>query len=303
MAFATTPQRALGIEVETVSGTQNASPALQGIEVVNFVGDMNPAILVDNSINPNRQLMSLPERGNSPIEGTIDVVFGPTQYLPLIESLMSKAAVSGVVKFGNTTRTLTVEDKFSDATLLRVFNGVKVTSMKMSAPAGNSYATAQFGFKATAMSDFSGTSIDGSGYAAIPTTTKFYHNGGTLTEGGVALGYGTNIEVEITDNSNDVFVWGSNDPYGVVAGKIDVKVKLSALFTSNALFTKFYNSTATSLEVLMYGGASTVNLELPSMVWTKATFRNNDNGPVELDLEGTASYDVTAASTAVWTFA
>ena len=92
---------------------------------------------------------------------------------------------TNVLKIGNTKRSFAVEEGFTDIAQYRVFNGVTFNTLSMEITP-DTLVQASFSTMGSAASAFSGTSIDVSP-TPIASKDKFFHEGGTITEGGSAV--------------------------------------------------------------------------------------------------------------------
>lgn len=300
---AQTPVTSLAFIKEVTYGSTPATPNFTSFEIDDFDGDPKPNILVDTSINPNRQLQSKPERGNEPIEGTFKTVYGYSQYDMFLESLFGSTFSSNVLKLGNTVVSLAVEDGYTDISQFRVFNGLMVNSLKLNVP-NNDYCKADWGFKAKSVSALSATTADtNSAYTSPASKDKFYHNGGTFKEGGSTLGYFRDLNLEVEVASSDVFCLGSNAPYVVVPGAISVKGTATFLFLDTTLYNKFRNNTASSLEFTVNAGTgpSTHTWKIPSLAYVEGPIKRNKDSVVELNMSFTGYYNASDATTVMVT--
>lgn len=294
MPQATGSRSQVGYITEVTFGTTPATPQLQALEYVSFGLEANVGTLTDNSLTSTRQRSSA-RRSSVSSEGNVDVVFAPDNYDDFLESVMNGAWATNVLKIGNTRKSFTVEQGFPDIAQYRVFRGVVVDSLKLSATT-NDYVKASFGLKGLTATALSATSLDAS-YTAVPVKTKFFHEGGTFNEGGSAIAYLSSIELEVKNSANTSFALGATGARDITVGMADVSGKVTALFEDAALYNKFINGTSSSMSFTIASGAETLTFLVPKIQYLKGSIPVSGEGPLVVELEFQGLYDTTEATT------
>lgn len=271
----------------------------QLIEFLKFDGTLKSDTLMDESIRPDRQT-SYARSGNRSAEGSLEVTFAPQNYDTLLEGALMgtwSSAGAATLKVGITDRSFAVEQGFTDLAQYRVFNGMKVNTLKLNVTT-DKLVTATFGFFGSTTSAFTGTSIDTTP-TAIPQQDKFYHEGGTFLEAGVVVGYLSAIDLELNNNVTGNYALGSVGYRNVTTGKLELKVKVTALFESVALYNKFLTNEDTSLSFTMTAGsgpAKTLTITCPRVKYTSGKVTMNGFAGVTVEMDGVALYDTGSAT-------
>lgn len=300
MPSAQNASRQYAYVVESTFGTTPVTPATKLFEVVTFDANLNADQLTDPSIRADRQT-SFSRRGNLGAEGDIEVVLCPDNYDWALEALLQGTWASNTLKVGSTARSFSIEEGFMDLAQYQVFTGMSFNSMSMTITPDD-LVTASFGMIGYGASALSGTSIDASP-DPITIKDKFFHEGGTINEGGSAIAFMTSINLEITNNMSGNYALGNTSYRSLSSGKVDVTGTVTALFESAALYNKFKNGTDSSISFTLTAGspAETLTFNLPKVKYTSGGFTRGTDGPVLVELGFTAVYDTTAQSTIVIT--
>jgi len=151
--------------------------------------------------------------------------------------------------------------------------------------------------------EMSGTSVSASPYTAQAVRQPMTHCGGTINEGGTAIGIVTEIDFTISNNLSSQFVWGDCDPSDIIEGRVDVTGTMSVLFSDAALYNKFMDDTSTSIDFeLDDGDGNTIKFDMPNVRYTGADMPIDEgSGPRIITLPFRAVYDASEESTLVIT--
>ena len=298
MATAQNSRRQYAFVPEVTFGTTPATPQTQLIEVVSFDADLQAEQLNSATIRPDRQV-AFSRRGNQSVSGNMVVELVPDNFDWAVEAVLGGTWATNAVKVGNTERYFSIEEGFTDLPQFRVFNGVALNSMSMEVTP-TALVTASFGLIGRGTSAFSGTSID-STPTAITKKDVFYHEGGTITEGGSTIAYVTAISFEVTNNMTGNYALGNTSYRSISQGRVEVTGTVTAMFESETLYNKFKNSTTSSLAFTLAAGAEEMTFTFPDVRYTTGTVTRGDAGPVLVELGFTAIYDTTTASSIVVT--
>lgn len=279
---------------EVTFGETPATPATKLIEFVSFNGNLVPNQLSDPSIRSDRQV-AYSRRGNSSTEGQLEVVMAPDNYDFLLEAALQGAWTTNALKIGSTQRSFAIEQSFVDIDQHRVFNGVVVNTMSMEITT-DSLVKATFGLMGKSTTPFSQTRIDESP-DAITSKDKFYHEGGTFNEGGVAVGYLSALSFELNNNVTGNNALGVVGVRSMTSGKVNVTGSVTGLFESVALYNKFKDNTDTSLSFTLVAGLETLQFTFHKVKYTSGNITMNGDAGVTVELAFEALYDSTALNT------
>ena len=288
-------RRQLAFVAESTFGTTPATPQTQLIEFVSFDGDLNAEQLNSASIRSDRQI-GFSRRGNLGVEGSLVVELTPDNYDTFLEATLGGTWTTNTLKIGNTARSFAIEEGFGDIAQYRTFNGMTFNTLSMEVTP-DALVQASFGLMGSGATAFSGTSID-STPTAVTKKDVFYHEGGTINEGGSPVAFITAINFELTNNLSGNYALGSTAYRSMSLGRAEVTGTVTALFESVALYNKFRNSTASSLSFILSAGspAETLTFTFPDVRYTSGTLQRGDTGPVLVELGFTAVYDTVSAT-------
>jgi hypothetical protein len=127
------------------------------------------------------------------------------------------------------------------------------------------------------------------------------HNGGAVTEGGSAIAYITNIQLNIDSGLNPNFVLASSTVRDFTAGIRKVNGTFTALFESNAIMNKFIAGTNTSFAFTVSDGTNSYKFEMKNVSYTAATIGVTNAATIPVAVTFEADYFATDASTLVIT--
>lgn len=300
MATAQNSRRQYAFVPEVTFGVTPATPQTQLIEVVSFDADLQAEQLNSATIRPDRQI-AFSRRGNLGVTGTLVSELVPDNFDWAVEAVLGGTWTGNAVKVGNVARSFSVEEGFTDLSQYRTFTGVSFNTMSMEVTP-NALVTASFGVIGKGTSAFGSTSIDTSP-TAITKKDVYYHDGGTITEGGTTIAYLTAIAFEVTNNMVGNYALGNTSYRSISQGRVEVTGTVTAMFEDETLYNKFKNSTTSQLEFTLTAGspAETLTFTFPDVRYTTGTITRADTGPVLVALGFTAIYDATAASSLVVT--
>lgn len=293
-------RREYAFVAESVFGVTPASPQTQLFEVVSFDAELQSQQLSSNTINSHRQT-TFSRRGNKSTAGNISVEMVADNFDFALEALLGGTWSTNVLKVGNTQRSFAVEERFMDAGLYRVFNGLTFNELSMSITPEN-LITAQFGVMGSGATDITGTSIDSSPTAVSPKPV-FFHEEGTIAIDGSAVAIVTGINLKFTNNDVGNRVITNAEYHSISTGRVQVTGDVTALFTDATLYDKFYQNTAATLEFSLSAGspAETLTFSMSNVKFTAGELTRGDTGPVLVKLSFQADYDSTDASSLVIT--
>jgi hypothetical protein len=148
-------------------------------------------------------------------------------------------------------------------------------------------------------------SLDSTPDAATTNPIMASHvNIGRISEGGAqvaAPNYMRAFELTVANKVRTVEDIGTTSPVGILAGGCTVSAKVDTYFGDNAVLTKFYNQTATSVSARVTKNGQTVVVQVP-----RATYKDGGNPQasgkdqdVILSLTGAGSVDALTSSSVI----
>lgn len=288
-------RRQLAFVAEGTFGTTPATPQTQLIEFVTFDAELNAEQLNSTAVRSDRQV-GFSRRGNLGVEGSLAVELAPDNYDAFLEATLGGTWTGNVLKIGNTARSFAMEEGFTDIAQYRVFNGVTFNTLSMQVTP-DALIQATFGLMGSTATAFSGTSID-STPTAVTKKDVFFHEGGTINEGGSAVAFITGISFELTNNITGNRALGNTAYRSMSLGRVEVTGTVTALFENTALYNKFRNSTTSSLSFALSAGSpgETLTFTFPDVRYTSGTLQRGDTGPVLVELGFTSIYESAAGT-------
>ena len=306
MSIAVGSRSAVGAVVESTYGVTPATPALLKSPFTSFIVNNVHDKYMDNSIQGDR--MYRPSvTGNTHIGGDIDVAYSPLNFDLLLESLLSSAFSTDVLKVGQTRKSFTIEHAQLDIAKYWQYNGMVVDKLQLKI-ATNGLVTAKFtmvGKDSPVVTTVSvdvtaGTGPDGF-YTAAATTLPFVHNGGTFKEGGTNIGSLMSLDLTIENKVTSNFALGQTSIRDLSSNFLEVTGTAGIYVEDATIYNKFINSTATSLDFTLANGTNNHQYLLPNVRLHAATKAVTGQGPVTLQVPFVGFYDATTASNVVIT--
>lgn len=286
---------------ETTFGTTPSTPQTQLFAPVEFTLEETAGQVSDPSINAHRQ-NSYSRPGNRGVSGDLSVVMCPDNYDVFLEAVMGGTWTGNTLKIGNTKRSFSVEEGFTDIGQFRVFSGVMLNSMSLAIAPDDQLIQATFNAMGGAVSPFTGTSIDVSP-TPIPEKDKFFHEGATISEGGTPVAFVTGLTFEMTNNLSGNYAIGSTSYFDMSLGRVAVTGTVTAFFESAALYNKYRNNTGTTLSFTLAAGSpsETLTFSFPDVRYTSGSITRGTDGPVQVELQFESIYDTTDGTSLIIT--
>lgn len=276
---------------EVTPGTTPATPQLTAVPRISDSLNMTRGQVADNSLRPDRAPRNV-RLGNKAVGGSVQVAYGPNTFNTLLEAAARNTFTSDVLKFpGTTDKSFTCEIGYTDSSLFRTFTGVRVNTFTLNVPSGNQNVTAEI--EVVGENGANGTStIDaGGGISDATDAQPFVHLDASFEEGGSTIAYVTGVQVKVENQQQPVYVAGSATARGVVAGMAKVTLQITALFESNALFTKFINETLSSFKFTLTSGTSSEEWYFPNIKYISSNIPTGGDGPVVQTVTAEALWD------------
>lgn len=244
------------------------------------------------------------------VEGNIDFELSYGTFDNFMEGVFQNDfdAVSGELVNGTTLKSYTIEKGFSTqasgvANEFFVFEGCVPGMMSLSMATG-SIITGSFDILGKNQSTYSGAANAGFNGAVTPSaaTTSDVMNVIsmlTLSEGGSSIGNVQSMELTFDNTLRQQRIIGSTELAGIGSGQFMASGTLTAYFDSMALYNKFLNETASSIQAVVNDGSNSYTIDLPNIKYTTASvLAGGVDEDVVVSLEFMGLYDSGTAGTA-----
>lgn len=223
----------------------------------------------------------------------------------ILAALQGSAWTTNVAKMGTTLSSFSIEQSFTDISQYRLFKGMCISKMKVSAKPG-SMVDVSFDFIGQDATS-SASAAAGSTTAASTAAGPFTYAKGVIQEGGSGIAYLTGIDFEIDNGLGTVGVIGSDLTPAVFNGRSSIKGTVTALFKDQVMLNKFLNETESSISVQFYAPESATGTELshtillPRVKYTGGDIAPPKDGATIITLPFEALYHAASSSNIVWT--
>jgi hypothetical protein len=296
---------------ESTWGTTPATPAAYKIPISSIGGDWFRRTLIDNpTLRANRN-PAAPVRGNVQVNGSFQhpLNLAPFGWLmkhgigvPVVStpatglySHISKTGFSGA-SAGNLPTGLTFEIGFTDIDQYHIYTGCKINTLGFSATS-EGVCLVDVGVIGQDFAD------DTSSLDASPTSytdAPIDHFLCTVQEGGGASGIVTDISLQLSNNLDSLYVVGSAGQLGdLQEGMVSVTGSITALFQNATLLDKAVNNTESSLQLKWTSGTSSLQLDIPELIYEPASPSVNGPAGVKITLNYRGYYANHADATAL----
>jgi len=285
----------IGFIEEVTWGTTPALPELTTLPVTSFNINLSKDEFEDTAIRGDRmQRYSL--SGNKTVGGDIAVLLSPGNFDPFLESAMSSAFDTNVLKVGSTRKSFTFEHAQEDIGIYIPYTGVLVDKFAMSV-ATTGIVTGTFTVVGKSSSTAAGSTIDNAGgYSAEASNLPFTHVSGSFNEGGAPIGLVTTIALTIDNGYSTNFALGNVSARDLTYSFIKLEGTVTAYFEDAVLINKFINGSASSLNFTLTNGTKTLQFNMPNIKYTGASKSLSGSGPVVLNLPFKALFDAGTGS-------
>jgi hypothetical protein len=255
------------------------------------------------TIRGNRNPVA-PVPGKIDVSGDITVPVDARAFGYWLKAFCGAPATTGagdpythVFKPGMTQPSLVIDKEFTDIGQCLLYNGCKVNQIKMTL-GGDNELTAT-------LSILGGKETSGTvAYDATPASLPFARFGnfqGSVKEGGSDIAYLSQVELTISGNLNgDQYCIGSQGfRSDLPEGLLGVSGSVTALFKDAALLDKAISGTESSLELALTGGAHSLTIAIPELVYERQTPGISGPQGITIQLPFHGYYDNNADSTSV----
>lgn len=282
----------LAYVAETVWGTTPAS-ALKTLRYTSEDLVENIETKTSDEIRADRMVSDLMRVGFG-AGGGFGFELSMETYDDFLAAALCGAWTTDVLKNGLLAKSFTLEKKFADKTLFQTFRGMVLNNLSL-AIASKAVVTGRMDF--IGKDAITGAVTAGTGGQVAATTTDNMTasaNVAGLKEGGSLMTgvYLKNINLNIANNMRAKDAVGQQALVGVGQGQFGVTGSMEAYFDSWALYNKFKNGTASSLEFQLVDGTKSYTFLLPKLKFSDAKANaSGNNQDVMLPLSFVGLYD------------
>jgi hypothetical protein len=248
-----------------------------------------------DEVRPDRGISDV-RHGMRKVEGSIEGDLILTDWDDLLEGGLQGTWSNSTLKCGQTLRSYSIEQAFSDISQYRLFKGCSVSKLKIGIKPG-SMVSVSFDILGQDAATASSASVNAT--TAPSSNSPVSYAGGSLTEGGTAIAYVTGVDVDLDNGVGQVGVVGSNVAPATFNGRSAIKGTLTALFKDQVMLNKFLNETESSLVITMVDPSSgQMTVRLPRIKYTGGDIAAPKDGATIITMPFVALHK-TAISSAV----
>lgn len=280
---------------ETSFGVAPATPALQNIRATSCNLALNKNTSESGEIRSDRQISSF-KHGAQSVAGDIGFKFSATSFDDFLEAALGGTWVGNVLTVGTQRRSYLIERYFGDIQAAdkpwHRFSGCEINALSLTVPTeGDVSGTFSFMGQGTTVN---AALITGASYVAATTTEVIDSFTGTVKEGDVTNGIVTEITLSLQNALSTKPVIGSKNTLQHSIGRSNLTGQITVYFESSALYEKFINENASSLEFTLDDAAgNSYTFLIPRIKYTGAALDVSGEGPITLPLPFQALLDPT----------
>lgn len=204
-------------------------------------------------------------------------------------------AAASILIGGISRRYFTFERLFADIAQYLRYTGCELNTLALNVQP-NAIATANFGVAGLGADPAAGSALAGATYDNPTTTSPMDSFTGTLEEAGSVISVVTQIQLQVNNGLDPLFVVGQKPAAEMSIGRFTVSGTLTAYFDSVTLLNKFVNETESDLMFETTDGANTYRWRLPRIKYNGGQPDVSGEGPVTLAMPITALYDASAGT-------
>lgn len=295
MAEASGSRQALKYVEETEYGVTPADP-----EFLHFRHNSNTLNLTKDTfqseeLRSDRQIADF-RHGARQAGGDVVSEMSAVSFDDMLEAALCGTWDGDVLKAGVVRRSFTLERHFEDIGQYLRYLGMEVNTLQLTGSVGG-MVMLTFGFLGRNM-ETAPSGITGATYPAAPTTPPMDLLSGTVEEGGTEIGVATEISLNLS-NGMEVrnVIGGGGLTLRPSIGRSNVTGTMDAYFGNAALYQKFINESASSVEFEMTDGVGgTYTVLLPRIKYTGGTVDVPGEGPVAISMPFQALLDPVAGT-------
>lgn len=195
-----------------------------------------------------------------------------------------------ILKGGTTRRYFTFERLFTDLTKYLRYTGCEINTLSLNVQP-NAMVTGGFGVVGLSADASSGTALSGSTYNSATTASPMDSFSGSIQEAGSAIAVVTQIQLDIANGIDPLFVVGQQGATGNSIGRFQVGGTLTAYFDSTTMLDKFVNETESDLMFITSDGTNNYRFRIPRIKYNGGQPDVSGEGPVTLAMPFQALLD------------
>lgn len=275
---------------EVTPGTTPATPVFKEMRVVGNDLALSKDALLSDERRSDRQITDV-RHGNRSVGGPIPFEFSADNFDDMLEAVLQGTWATGVLDVGVTQRHFTFERYHADiATYLR-YLGCAVSTFNLSV-VPNTIVTGSFGIVGLDH-EVAEAAIAGSTYVAATTTGVMDSFSGTITEGGVANAYITEVMLSLDNGIAGDFAVGSDAAVALTSKRSNLTGTIGAYFRDKASLEKFINETESAIIFTLTDGTNTYTFNIPKIKYMGGNIPVSDDGSLIVSLPFQAIWDET----------
>lgn len=295
-------QNELAYVKETAWGDTPATPTMETLRFTSDSLAQDTQTSESQEVRSDRQIPDVSRTGAS-VAGDINAELSYGALDDFLESALcgtwqtdTPTAGTDRLENGTTFKSFTIEKRITDVSEYLLYTGCVVDAFSLSLTPGE-ILTATLGIigkQETASGSSVATSTNPAPTAPVMNAVDDLT---TLNEGGATATL-TNIELQIANSVRQQMELGTLTPSGLGLGRFRLTGSLQAYFESRALYEKYLNFTATSLDFVVSDGTNQYKIVVPKDKYTGGSAETPGNeDDVVADLEFTAMLDTTTDKT------
>lgn len=290
MAEASGSRQALKYVEETEYGVTPADPEFRHFRHNSNTLNLTKDTFQSEELRSDRQIADF-RHGARQAGGDVVSEMSAVSFDDMLEAALCGTWDGDVLKAGVVRRSFTLERHFEDIGQYLRYLGMEVNTLQLTGSVGG-MVMLTFGFLGRNM-ETAPSGITGATYPAAPTTPPMDLLSGTVEEGGTEIGVATEISLNLS-NGMEVrnVIGGGGLTLRPSIGRSNVTGTMDAYFGNAALYQKFINESASSVEFEMTDGVGgTYTVLLPRIKYTGGTVDVPGEGPVAISMPFQALLD------------
>jgi len=301
MTIANGAQHSLHFVAESSYGTTPSTPTWTPCPHTGTSLALSKDGIESEKLRGDRQVEDF-RHGNKSVGGDISCELEYGALDDLLEAVFCGTWTTDVLKTGTTRRSFTFERKFGDLATPEYhrYTGCEINTMAMSV-APNQMVTMTFGVVGKDLS-LATSEVASSTYSADVGNSPFDSFTGSITEGGASIATVTALELSLENGLEPLFSVGSQTTAQPSIGRSRASGTLTTYFESKALYEKFLNETASSLQLTLTDvDGNDYVIDIGNVKYNSGQPDVAGEGPVTIAMEFIALYDSADASNIVIT--
>lgn len=273
---------ATGLSVTVVAGTTNTMAAT-GIDTGLSVGDRIKVSGFTGGYTANNGFFKVTAKASGVITlGEAKDISGNSTLAACSAQSNITVTRMGYLVTGTTEKSLAFEEAFTDISVFAEYLGCIASGMSLSVPQTGIIKGA-FDFIGGSVVGPAGTTYTGSTIAATTTSPMDGASAGmTIKIDGALSAIVTNIDLNLSNNSDFRLAAFQSAPIGVKVGRSNLSGSMGLYFQSSAYWTKYVNETAVALgmHLMDSAGATGYSIDIPNVKITafpKPQMEENDS--------------------------